>query len=59
MSLKAESSMGFRLTLESLARGGALCIRVRDTGCSSWRSRPRSRPDTPSWRGEGRGPIAD
>jgi hypothetical protein len=50
LSLKAEISMGSRLTEESLAIGGLEYIRDSDTGWRSWRSRLRNRDDKPSWR---------
>lgn len=51
MSLKAEISMGSRLMVVSLARGVLECIRVRDMGWSSCRSRFLKSPDTLSYRG--------
>lgn len=43
--------MGSRLMVESLARGVPACIRVRDMGWSSCRSRFLNSPDTLSCRG--------
>lgn len=50
MSLKAEISMGSRLMVESLASGMLECIRVKDMGWSSCRSRFLNSVDTLSCR---------